>query len=101
MGTAAPNPSYELRLEGPVRKFLVQNLSEQPVRVNTEPWADQEILAPEGRMIFEYEEPAEVALVISKNNRVVVDIASDLLIIKGPSGERFYRINGDGTVSNG
>jgi hypothetical protein len=88
-------------LEDFVRKFLVDNSSEQSVRVLTEPWADQEILAPEGRMTFEYEEPADIAIVIAKNNLVYVDVASDHLIIKGPCGERFYRIDADGTVTNG
>lgn len=42
-------------------KFLVENLTDKSVKLGIEPWADLEILAPNGRVEFEYQEPAEIS----------------------------------------
>jgi hypothetical protein len=72
-------------------KFLVENLSDQPVKLGIEPWADLEIVKPTGKVWFEYEEPAEIEFSIMGNNRVIVGIVSDLIKVTGDSGEKIFR----------
>lgn len=77
-----------------MRKFYVQNLSDRSVRIAIEPWADLEIVAPRGKVLFEYEErdePAEIGFAIMSDERVVVDIVSDLIKITGGDGEKIFR----------
>ncbi|WP_057859125.1 hypothetical protein [Bradyrhizobium lablabi] len=77
-----------------MRKFLVENLSDQSVNLGIEPWADLEILAPGGRVVFEYEEheePAGIEFSIMGNGRVVVGIVSDLIKITGNNGEKIFK----------
>jgi hypothetical protein len=72
-------------------KFLVENSSDQPVKLGIEPWADLEILAPAGRALFEYEDPAEIEFSITSNNRIVVGIVSNFIKITGSRGEKIFR----------
>ena len=58
-------------------KFLVQNLTEKPVRLGIEPWAELEILAPDGRAEFEYDEPAEISFSFTDDGGASVGIISD------------------------
>jgi hypothetical protein len=98
MGGAKRYPSHGLEVTtnnrgAGMRKFLVENLSDQPVKVAIEPWADLEVLAPGGRVVFEYEErevPAEIEFSITGNGRIVVGIVSDLIKITGSSGEKIF-----------
>jgi hypothetical protein len=78
-----------------MRKFLVENLSDQPVKVGIEPWADLEVLKPGGRVVFEYEEreePAEIEFSIMSNGEIGVGIVSDVVKITGSSGEKIFRL---------
>ena len=76
-----------------MRKFLVENLSDQPVKVGIEPWADLEVLKPGGRVVFEYEEreePAEIEFSIVSNGEISVGIVSDVVKVTGSSGEKIF-----------
>jgi hypothetical protein len=70
-------------------KFLVQNLSDRPVRLAIEPWADLEVMAPNGRVEFEYNEPAEIAFALS-NDGAIVDIFSDHIKVTANGGEKTF-----------
>jgi hypothetical protein len=56
-------------MEKEMPKFLVENLLDRPVKLSIEPWADVEILAPDGQATLEYVEPAEIAFSIMSDDR--------------------------------
>jgi hypothetical protein len=77
-----------------MRKFLVQNSSDQPVKLAIEPWADLEILTPGSRVLFEYEdheEPAEIEFSVMGRGRIVLGIVSDFIRVTGNNGEKIFR----------
>lgn len=81
-----------------MRRFIVENLSDQPVRVGIEPWADLELLAPRDRVVFEYEEheqPTEIEFSIMSSDRMVVGIVSDVIKVTGKGGEKTFRLSSE------
>ena len=87
-----------------MRKFVVENLSDRPVKVGIEPWADLEVLAPQARVVFEYEEheePAEIEFSIMSSDRIVVGIVSDVIRVIGRSGEKTFRLSSEDEKRDG
>jgi hypothetical protein len=72
-------------------KFLVQNLTEQPLRVGIEPWADLEILAPGAKAEFDCEEPAEIEFAVLGDDRVSVSVVSDRIRVLANGGEKTFK----------
>ena len=70
-------------------KFLVQNLSDRPVRLAIEPWADLEVMAPNGKAEFEYDEPADIVFGVS-NDGAFVDIFSAHIKVTANGGEKIF-----------
>ena len=71
-------------------KFLVQNLTDRPVKLGIEPWADLEILAPKGRADFEYQEPAELGVALMKDGVLTVSILSDHIRVTANGSEKIF-----------
>jgi hypothetical protein len=71
-------------------KFLVENLTDKAVKLAIEPWADLEILEPDGRAEFEYEEPAEIAFSLTQDGGACVSIWSDLIKVLANGGEKTF-----------
>ena len=72
-------------------KFLVQNLTDNPLSVGIEPWADSEVLTPNSRAEFEYSEPAQVDLAVMNDGTVTVGIWSDLIKVTANGGEKTFK----------
>ena len=77
-----------------MRKVVVQNLSDRPLNVAIEPWADHEIVPPDGRITFEYleyDEPAEIEFAVRQDGSVIAVVFSDIVKVAGPSGEKLFK----------
>jgi hypothetical protein len=72
-------------------KFLVENLTDKPVKLGIEPWADLEILAPNGRVQFEYQEPAEISFALTEDGGASVSICSDRIEVTANGGEKIFK----------
>jgi hypothetical protein len=72
-------------------KFLVENLTDKPLELAIEPWADLEILAPKARAVFEYEEPAELEFAIMQDGSALVAIVSGYIKVSANGGEKTFR----------
>jgi hypothetical protein len=70
--------------------FFVDNLSDKPLELAIEPWADLEILAPDARAEFEYEEPAELSFAIMQDGSAVVSIVSEYIKVSANGGEKTF-----------
>jgi hypothetical protein len=71
-------------------KFFVENLSDKPLDLGIEPWADLEILAPDARAEFEYDEPAEFSFAILQDGSAVVSIVSEYIKVSANGGEKTF-----------
>ena len=72
-------------------KFLVENLTDKPVDLSIEPWADLEILAPNERVEFEYQEPAEISFAFTENGGGSVSISSDRIKVIANRSVKLFR----------
>jgi hypothetical protein len=72
-------------------QFLVQNLSDKVVKLGIEPWARSETLMPEGRVVFEYIEPAEIAFAIMNDQKPTVSIVSEWIRVSAGGREKIFR----------
>jgi hypothetical protein len=72
-------------------KFFVENLTDRPLKIAIEPWADLEVLAPKSQADFEYEEPGECGFAVRKDGAVCVDIMSDLIKVAANGGEKTFK----------
>jgi hypothetical protein len=77
--------------ESAMAKFLVQNLSSKNIKLNIEPWADLEVLAPKGKAVFEYIEPAEIEFFVLDDNKAGVTVISDHIKVLTNGGEKTFR----------
>jgi len=78
-------------MENQMAKFLVQNLSDEVVRLAIEPWADLEVLAPTAQVTFEYTEPAEIEFAVLANGRVCVSVVADMIKVMANGREKIFR----------
>ena len=72
-------------------KFLVENLTDKSVKLGIEPWADLEILAPNGRVEFEYQEPAEISFALTEDGGASVSLWSDRIKVTANGGEKIFK----------
>jgi hypothetical protein len=72
-------------------KFFVENLTDRPLKVAIEPWADLEVLAPKSRADFEYQEPGNVEFSVVEGGGVCVGIMSDLIKVTANGGEKTFK----------
>ena len=70
-------------------KFLVENLTKQTISLGVEPWAGQVVLAPDGKVEFEYEDPAEVEFALLDDGPSVT-VVSDRVKWSANGEERTY-----------
>ncbi|HEX4860188.1 MAG TPA: hypothetical protein VFV07_03060 [Rhizomicrobium sp.] len=73
-------------------KILVENLSERRIRLDIEPWADEEELAPREKVEFEYEEPAEVVVSFLGTDEPAISISSNVVYISAKGEQRAHRM---------
>ena len=71
-------------------KFFVENLTDKTIKLGIEPWADLEVLAPNGKAEFEYEEPAEVYFSLLNDDTASVSIVSDRIKVSANGGEKTF-----------
>ena len=71
-------------------KLTIENLSDQPREVAIEPWADVEMLPPDGRFEIEYDEPADVAFSLMDKCSACVSITSERVVVIGARETRTY-----------
>ena len=72
-------------------KFTVQNLTDKPLRLAIEPWADLEILSPRAIAEFECDEPAELEFAVRNDGRACVTIVSDHIKVSANGGEKTFQ----------
>jgi hypothetical protein len=70
-------------------KFVVDNLTDKTQYLSVEPWAHVEIMAPNGRVEFECDEPAEISFAL-KNDGGCVGISSWRVKISANGKETTY-----------
>lgn len=75
-------------------KLLIENLSTQPRQVGIEPWADVEVLPPDGRFEIEYDEPADLALAFMDQSIASISIVSERVVVVGAQETRTYTYKG-------
>ena len=76
-----------------IRKFIVENLSDQTFQLGIEPWADSEVLHPRSQVVFEYQEcgePTVIEFSIGSDGHPSVGIVSDFIKITGSNGEKVF-----------
>jgi hypothetical protein len=73
-----------------VGKFLVENLTYKPVVLAIEPWADMEVLAPNEKVHFEYDEPGELQVAAMSDGSISVAIISDRVRVSAKDRERTF-----------
>jgi hypothetical protein len=73
-------------------KFLVQNLTKKSIKLGIEPVAELEILDPDGRAEFEYEEPAEVAFSVDEDGGATVAIVSARFKVSANGKEKVFEL---------
>ena len=73
-----------------MQKFLVLNLTVNSMALGIEPWADEEILEPDSRAEFEYEEPAEISFSLVEGG-AIVSIMSDYIKVSTKGGQKTFK----------
>jgi hypothetical protein len=73
-------------------KFSVQNLTGKSIKLGIEPVAELEILDPDGKAEFEYEEPAEVAFSIDEDGGATVAIVSARFKVSSNGKQKVFEL---------
>lgn len=72
-------------------KFLVQNLTKKSVSLGIEPWADVEVLAPNAKAEFDYDEPADVEFALLSDGSASVSVVSNRVRVSANGGEKNFK----------
>jgi hypothetical protein len=81
-------------------KIRVVNITDKTLNLGIEPWADLEIMEPEGVVTFEYDEPAEIEIAFRRDGGASIFVCSENVKVFTNGMETIFKMPEGFSVEN-